>query len=98
MPAARVMSSEFLLSIVIPIFNEEPGIRELVARLKSCIAQLDGRCEIVFVNDGSRDGSLKLLKQMKQENAQLSMTIVDLSRNFGHQMALTAGMDFAKGE
>ena len=88
-----------LISIVVPLYNEEGNIAELVRR----VAALAGsallpteRYELVAVNDGSRDGTLAALRAAQRHVPQL--TIVDLSRNFGHQIAATAGLDAAKGD
>lgn len=90
------MSSDFLLSVVIPVFNEEAGIAECLTRVESVLKRIGCRWEIVFVNDGSRDGTLAILLTAKESRENL--TVVDLSRNFGHQVAITAGIDFAKGD
>src|SRR5271165_1984777 len=83
-------------SIVIPIFNEEESFPTLVKRLREVMDQLDGPTEVVLVDDGSRDGSYELLMQVNAEDPRFK--IVRLSRNFGHQIAITAGMDVASGQ
>lgn len=83
-------------SIVIPIFNEEDIIPELWQRLSNILKQLDGSSEVIFVNDGSYDGSLELLSELSFKYPQVK--VINLSRNFGHQCSLTAGIDHAKGE
>ncbi len=90
------------LSVVIPIYNEEAVIPELNTRLAGLPEILQSRCglgerdvEFILVNDGSRDGSLALLLSHFQGVPQFR--IVNLSRNFGHQIALSAGMDVAQG-
>jgi glycosyltransferase involved in cell wall biosynthesis len=91
------MSSEKLqLSIVVPVFNEEAIIEELVARLVHTAESITPAYEIIFVNDGSRDGSLQKLKAACTGNNKLHF--ISFSRNFGHQIAITAGMDYARGE
>jgi len=94
--ARSVMSSDFLLSVVVPVFNEEEGLNECINRLQQVMSAIGCRWEIVFVNDGSRDGSLAILKNAKETLN--NITVIDLSRNFGHQVAITAGIDFAKGD
>ncbi len=85
-----------LISIVVPVFNEEDGLPELHTRLTSVFASLPFRYEIVFVDDGSSDGSLALLKRLHA--ADPCVRYLRLSRNFGHQTAITAGMDHASGD
>ncbi len=84
-----------LISIVIPIFNEEKNIPALVERLRKSVCSLGIEYEFIFVNDGSRDHSLKLIKQFSLENN--SIKYIDLSRNFGHQISICAGIELAKG-
>lgn len=85
-----------LLSIVVPAYNEEDGLREFHDRLCAVLADIDMPAEIIYVNDGSTDGTLALVRRLKSEDARVA--IVDLSRNFGKEIALTAGIDHAKGE
>ncbi|MER9328541.1 glycosyltransferase family 2 protein [Mesorhizobium sp. M0488] len=83
-------------SLVLPIYNEEQVLPRLVERIESLICQLDGETEAIFVDDGSRDGSVKYLRRMV--TAHPRFRLIELSRNFGHQIAITAGMDAAAGE
>jgi polyisoprenyl-phosphate glycosyltransferase len=83
-------------SLVIPIFNEEECFPELVARLRGLMDRLDGTCEVVFVDDGSRDRSAELMLAACTQDDRFRA--VRLSRNFGHQLAITAGLDFALGD
>jgi dolichol-phosphate mannosyltransferase len=83
-------------SVVVPIYNEAAGLCELYRRLRCVIDQLDGSVEIIFVNDGSQDGSLSLIKDLRRIDSRVCY--VDFSRNFGHQVAVTAGLNFARGE
>lgn len=87
------------LTLVIPIFNEEAVIPELARRLREVIAswrELIESWEVVFINDGSRDQSLSQLKALA--TAEPRFKIISFARNFGHQMAITAGLDRAEGE
>ena len=87
-----------VLSLVIPVFNEESVLPELDRRLRAFLKDLPGvgeAWEVIFVNDGSRDSSAKLLAQLATEPR---YRVVNLARNFGHQMAITAGIDRANGE
>ncbi len=85
-----------LLSIVIPLYNEEQSIAPLFERLRATIAQLDVDAEIVCVDDGSHDGTAAACRRYAVEDPQIKL--VQLSRNFGHQAAITAGMDHAVGD
>lgn len=84
-----------LLSLVIPIYNEEEAFPFLLAALKQVLAEMACEHEIIFVNDGSRDRSLELLQKGAQDP---TIKVLSLSRNFGHQAAITAGLDFASGD
>jgi glycosyltransferase involved in cell wall biosynthesis len=86
-----------LVSYVLPVYNEEAGIREFHARLVAATrARPDLDFRFVYVNDGSRDGSLAVLRELAASCPEVR--VVDLSRNFGHQMAITAGYDQAPGD
>ncbi len=83
-------------SVVIPIFNESEIIPELWRRLSDVLDRLDGSSEVIFINDGSVDNSFELLKEISQKNQEVK--IISFSRNFGHQCALSAGIDHANGK
>jgi dolichol-phosphate mannosyltransferase len=85
-----------MISVVTPLYNEEPVIEKLVARLAESLASTGQSFEIICVDDGSTDNTLPLLIRCKEKYPQIR--IISLSRNFGHQAAYTAGMVFAKGE
>jgi dolichol-phosphate mannosyltransferase len=86
------------LSVVIPLYNEEGNVDELVARTLGILAGLPGRpaFELVLVNDGSRDATFAKLQLLAGIHP--GIVIVNLSRNFGHQLAATAGLDTARGD
>ncbi len=84
------------LSIVVPVYNEEMIIDELVRRMSEAAQSITDNYEIIFVNDGSRDSSLEKLKAVCSKDSKLHY--ITFSRNFGHQIAITAGMDAARGE
>ncbi len=85
------------VSVAIPIFNEETVLPELHRRVESVLRDLPGGPhEIVFVNDGSSDGTGEILETLADINPQV--TVVELSRNFGHQAALSAALDFVTGD
>jgi dolichol-phosphate mannosyltransferase len=87
-----------LLSIVAPLYNEEGNVSELVRRVSAVAASIEGfdAYELVLVNDGSKDRTLALLREHAARDPHL--VIVDLSRNFGHQLAATAGLDVSRGD
>ncbi|MEO1299392.1 MAG: glycosyltransferase family 2 protein [Cyanobacteria bacterium J06636_16] len=82
-------------SFIIPIYNEEENITELYRRLMEVVAALDGPAEVILVNDGSRDASLERMRQLHQRDTRI--VYLSLARNFGHQIAVTAGLSFARG-
>jgi dolichol-phosphate mannosyltransferase len=83
------------LSVVVPVFDEEANLPELRARLTATLERWGGSFEVVLVDDGSRDGSFERMAAFAREDPRYRA--VRLSRNFGHQMALTAGVDSARG-
>jgi dolichol-phosphate mannosyltransferase len=85
-----------LLSIVVPCFNEEEVIEETHRRLCTIYSKLDMETEIIFINDGSRDNTMLELRNIAKKHE--NVKILSFSRNFGHQIAITAGMDYAKGD
>ena len=90
------MSATEELSIVIPIFNEESNILNLYDRLKKVLESITPNYELIFVNDGSKDKSITLIKELAQKDS--TVKFIDFSRNFGHQIAVTAGLDRAEGK
>ena len=86
------------ISVVVPLYNEEGNVPELIARITRVMRQAVARggddYEILAVNDGSKDGTLSALRALRASTPRLA--IVDLSRNFGHQIAATAGLDAAQ--
>ncbi|MBN1107574.1 MAG: glycosyltransferase family 2 protein [Bacteroidales bacterium] len=85
-----------MFSLVIPIFNEEKLIDELVGRTVEAVSSFASDYEIIFVDDGSSDKSLDKLLLHREKNKNL--TIISLSRNFGHQAAYSAGLEHARGD
>lgn len=90
------MKKHVRYSIVIPVYNEEAVIHETYRRLKSVMNSTKEAYELLFVNDGSRDQTASILKGYSDGDD--SVKLIDFSRNFGHQIAITAGMDYARGE
>lgn len=84
------------VSLIIPIYNEEEVLPRLDERLASLLEKLGLDCEVVFVDDGSKDGSLSILRTMVAREPRYRA--VSFSRNFGHQRAITCGMDATRGK
>jgi dolichol-phosphate mannosyltransferase len=83
-------------SLIIPIYNEEENIGELYRRVGSVMDRLDESVELIFINDGSQDHSLKLIRELQEKDDRICY--LSLGRNFGHQIAVTAGLNFARGQ
>lgn len=84
------------LSVIVPLYNEEPVIREMYRRLTDVLESNRFDYEIVLINDGSRDETLSKAKQLCETDKRIKL--ISFSRNFGHQIAITAGMDNASGQ
>ncbi|MGD1876750.1 MAG: glycosyltransferase family 2 protein [Kiloniellaceae bacterium] len=84
------------LSVVVPAYNEEDVLEAFHTRLAAVLEQLPHRSEIIYVNDGSSDSTLSILRRLRGADRRIG--IVDLSRNFGKEIALTAGLDQAVGD
>ena len=85
-----------LLSIVVPAYNEQEVLPEFHRRTAAVLDGLPMQSEVVYVNDGSKDRTLQVLRELRAQDARVG--IVDLSRNFGKEIALTAGLDAARGD
>lgn len=84
------------LSVVVPVYNEAEGLQEFHRRVSIVLESLPYRSEVLYVNDGSTDESLKILRNLKLLDSRVA--IVDLSRNFGKEIAMTAGIDHSCGD
>ena len=84
-----------LVSVVVPVFNEEEVLPELHERLKAALADVDGGYEVVYVDDGSTDGSAEIAAAWARSED--NVTLVQLSRNFGMEIAMSAGLDHVRG-
>jgi len=84
------------ISVVVPVFNEEAVLPEFHRRLAAVLDSLKVPAEIVYVNDGSGDGSVALLASLNEKDPRVA--VVDLSRNFGKEVAMSAGLDHANGD
>ena len=85
-----------MISIVVPAYNEEAVLPEFHARLSRVLHMLGIDAEVLYVNDGSSDGTLTVLERIRDDDPRVG--ILDLSRNFGKEIAITAGMDHARGD
>ena len=85
------------VSIIIPAYNEEESLPLLYDRLSKVILSLKNyEFELLFINDGSKDNTLKIIKELREKDSKISY--VDFSRNFGKEVAMIAGLDYAKGD
>jgi glycosyltransferase involved in cell wall biosynthesis len=84
------------LSVVVPVFNERESVPELYRRLTAALAGVASSFEIVLVDDGSNDGSWEIIRELAARDSRVKG--LSFSRNFGHQMAFTAGLDHADGD
>ncbi len=92
----ETMSLPIFLTVIIPVYNEHEVLKNFHSRLIAAIASIHKSIEILYVDDGSQDGSDKIIKQLKQHDSRISY--LALSRNFGKEIALTAGLNYAQGE
>jgi len=83
------------ISVIIPVYNEEAGVPELYKRLTAVLGEITDNYELIFVNDGSKDNTLAGLIGIA--NTDKHVKYISFSRNFGHQVAISSGLDFAKG-
>src|SRR3989344_7401435 len=81
-----------MISVVIPVYNEESNVRELYRRVKVATGRLGEPSEIIFVDDGSTDGTLEIMKTLKP------LRIIRLQKNFGQTSAMDAGFNAARGD
>ena len=85
-----------MISVVVPIFNEEEIIRMFHGAVADAMNEVGEAWQVVYVNDGSKDSSLKLLRELQAEDTHV--VVVDLSRNWGHMGAISAGLQTARGD
>ena len=84
-----------MITLIIPVYNEEILIEELFKRVRSSMDAINSDYEVILVDDGSTDNTLNALKEINRNDKRFK--ILTLSRNFGHQAAYTAGLTYAKG-
>jgi glycosyltransferase involved in cell wall biosynthesis len=89
-------NDNIFISIIVPVFNEEEVLPEFHKRLSHVLNSIPLSAEILYINDGSVDNSLRIINDFHENNDRVA--IIDLSRNFGKEIALTAGLDYAKGD
>lgn len=84
------------ISVVAPVFNEEETLPDFYRRVRAVMDELSEPWELVLVDDGSSDGSFRIARELHEQDPRVR--VVRLARNFGHQIAITAGMDYARGD
>jgi polyisoprenyl-phosphate glycosyltransferase len=92
----RQLQPSALLSVVVPCLNEEAALRDTHTRLSAALGELPIHVEIIYVDDGSTDGTPEVLRELQGFDKRIR--VVRFSRNFGHQMAITAGLEHATGD
>ena len=90
------MAEEKRISLIVPVYYEEEVLPIAYPRMKAALEQTGHDYEILFVNDGSRDGTMGVLRKIAAQDKRVK--VLSFSRNFGHQLAVTAGMDEATGD
>lgn len=85
-----------MISVILPIFNEENNILPVYQRLVQSLEQIPESFELLYINDGSRDRSMELISQLSQQDERVKF--LSFSRNFGHQIAISAGVDYCSGD
>lgn len=83
------------ISFVVPVYNEEAVLEMFRARITELMQSIDCSCEVILINDGSRDASLQLMDEIAAADPRFR--VINMSRNYGHQVAITAGIDHARG-
>lgn len=85
------------ISVIIPAYNEEESLPILKQRMEKLMNSMENyEFEILFINDGSKDNTINIIKEMRQEDNRINY--VDFSRNFGKEIAMIAGLDYATGD
>ena len=89
-------NSPSTLTVIVPCYNEQEVIKHTHARLHDVLSAMGMTFEIIYIDDGSKDTTALLLKEIQASSA--NARVIRLSRNFGHQIAVTAGLDYADGD
>ena len=95
-PPSEAAGKGQALSVVVPVYDEEASLSEFHRRLVAVLVRLPAECEIIYVDDGSRDGTPAMLRAL--HDAEPRVAVVELSRNFGKEAAMSAGLDHARGD
>jgi polyisoprenyl-phosphate glycosyltransferase len=95
-PKVHGSHGEVTISIIVPTYNESDGIAEFNRRLSDVRSKLSETSEVIYVNDGSRDDTLAMLRVLRDRDP--TITVINLSRNFGKEIAMTAGLDYSSGD
>jgi polyisoprenyl-phosphate glycosyltransferase len=90
------MNTKIRYSVIIPVYNEEAVIHETYRRLSQVMTSIGEPYELLFVNDGSKDLTVEIIEELAESDERVQL--LDFSRNFGHQIAITAGVDYARGQ
>lgn len=93
--AVQVGLTRPVVSVVVPVYNEQASLQELYNRLTKSLSLIEPDFEVIFVDDGSNDNSLQILAPLAQSDSRIS--VITFARNFGHQAAISAGLDQARG-
>jgi glycosyltransferase involved in cell wall biosynthesis len=93
---SKIQSRTSLLTIVVPAFNEQEVLPAFHARLAPVLDALEMEAEVLYVNDGSGDGTLSVIRSLRAQDPRIA--VLDLSRNFGKEIAMTAGLEHARGD
>src|SRR3990167_9427690 len=92
---SALQNKSVFISCIVPVFNEQAAIEAFIAELHSTLCKLSNRFEIIVVDDGSRDNTVSNILQLPKE---YQVKLLGLSRNFGKEVALTAGLEHCKGD
>lgn len=92
----RAVTERPMYSVVAPVYNEEETLPHFYSRVVDVMEELNEPFELVLINDGSRDGSARVMSELHERDPRVR--VVDFSRNFGHQIAISAGLDYARGQ
>ena len=92
----RVLTGQPVISVVAPVYNEEETLPAFYERVAAVLDGIDEPWELVLINDGSADGSGRIMRELHERDPRVRA--VDFSRNFGHQIAISAGLDYARGQ
>jgi dolichol-phosphate mannosyltransferase len=95
--SATTAAHEPLLSVVVPVLDEQENLPELHRRVRDSVAGLEGHTEVIYVDDGSTDSSAEQIARLAREVTGVEVVLVKLSRNFGMEVAMSAGLDHAHG-